>query len=168
MHPFLWSGCTADSMLLFAGGGLWKMRLVATGVPTTSGASYLSEFTLVKCSGVAGVRWDWCYSYPQMSPRGKSLNEGVISDCKLRLQYLQNLSLIFANQVHSVAWQSGLFQWAPSWASQPWSSSALEEASLLAGHVWRTALPVAVLANPSGRALCDFSHWARQRWLWQK
>lgn len=79
------------------------MRLVATGVPTTSGASYLSEFTLVKCSGVAGVRWDWCYSYPQMSPRGKSLNEGVISDCKLRLQYLQNLSLIFANQVHFVA-----------------------------------------------------------------
>lgn len=29
----------------------------------------------------------------------------------------------------------------------------LEEASLLAGHVWRTALPVARLADPSGRGL---------------
>lgn len=91
--PLEWLRCRF-LMLLFAGGGLWKMRLVATGVPTTSGAWYLTEFTLVKCSGVAGVRWDLCYTYPQMSPRGKSLNERVISSCKLRPQYLQNLLLI--------------------------------------------------------------------------
>lgn len=43
-------------MLLFAGGGLWKMGLVATSVVTTSGARYFTEFTEVKCSGVAHVR----------------------------------------------------------------------------------------------------------------
>lgn len=34
------------------------------------------------------------------------------------------ISCRFANQVHSLAWQSGVFQWALSSASQPRSSSA--------------------------------------------
>lgn len=46
--PLEWLHCRF-LMLLFAGGGLWKTRLVAADVPTTSGAWYLTEFILPWC-----------------------------------------------------------------------------------------------------------------------